>query len=91
MRLTSGVLGGSSDVLGGPVVGAPEVGLSDAVDEVVDDVDGARHLEGAGDRLLVRRVEVHRLHVVEPAEVGEASDVATGDHDLVAVRQQSGH
>ena len=51
------VLGRPRDVGGGAVVGVAEAGLPDAVDQVVDDVDGSGDAEGAGDRLRVAGVE----------------------------------
>jgi hypothetical protein len=86
-----GVLGGRGDVAGRGPVGIAEAGLTDRVDQVVDDVD----LTGGGERLVNRLgiggVESHGGDVVKPAHPLKPGRFAGGGQHLMPVRDQCRH
>jgi hypothetical protein len=75
------------DIGSGTVVGVAEVGLADAVHQVVDDVDRT-----VGERLLgrrfVARVQRDSGDLVMPTEVGQSVRVSGGGDDIVARDEQ---
>ena len=91
MRRTPEFFAACGDIAGGAVVGVPELGLADAVHQVVDDVDRTRLDECRSRRVLVVRVQWHAGDMAAPAEIGEPVGVAGGGDDLVAVGEQGRH
>ena len=90
MRATPARLAAPATAAAARLSARAEVRLPDAVHQVVEDIDGPGHRERAVRRIRVGGVEHHRRDAVEPAVSAQFRGITRGDHDVVAVAEQSG-
>ncbi len=82
-----GVLGSGGDIAGRGAVGIAEAGLTDGVDQVVDDVDRSGSGERRANRLGIGGVQRYRSDVVKPPHPGKPDRVTGGGQHLMADRE----